>query len=45
MRVPIYLARNKEGALTGGITFGYSSSDEDLGVAVFIGKEFGFFDE
>ncbi len=45
IRLPIYLMHNKEGALTGGVSFGYTSKDDDIAMAIFIGKEFAFFDK
>lgn len=45
VRIPIYLATNAKDELTGGIVLGYTTGDEDdLGIAVFVGKAFSFFD-
>ena len=44
VRVPVYLVRNQQGAFTTGLALGYTSKDSDVGLAVFVGKEFAFFD-
>lgn len=44
IRVPAYLLRNKAGAFTAGVALGYSSSEDEVGASVFVGKEFAFFD-
>jgi hypothetical protein len=43
-RVPLYLVRSKEGALTAGFAIGYSSKDDDVGISVFVGKPFTYLD-
>lgn len=49
MRLPIYLAPDKEKALTGGIALGYADKGKDemkaegFGASVFIGKVFSFY--
>lgn len=43
VEVPIYLQRNREGALDGGIRFGYRSDTKDFGVGVFVGIPFTIF--
>lgn len=44
LRVPVYLVRNTKGAFTGGLAAGYTTTDDDWQVAVFVGKEFSLFD-
>jgi hypothetical protein len=45
VRVPVYLAPTKDKSLIGGIAVGYTNKDDEgLGISVFIGKAFSFFD-
>lgn len=44
IRLPIYLARNSSNALTAGIALGYTTKEDDLGISLFVGKAFEFFD-
>jgi hypothetical protein len=45
IRIPIYVAPNKEKALIGGIAIGYTNKDDEgFGAAVFIGKALSLFD-
>lgn len=42
--IPLYLVPDKEGALTGGIRFGYRSDrDDKFSVGIFVGTTFDFF--
>jgi hypothetical protein len=41
--LPVYVAPNKEGQLTGGIKFGYATKDDDFGAELFIGIPFAIF--
>lgn len=43
IEVPIYLSRNNKGRLTGGVSFGWESEDDDFTAQVFIGAPFSLF--
>jgi hypothetical protein len=44
VRLPIYIAPNKDKALTGGIAISYTDKDDEgFGASVFVGKAFSFF--
>ncbi|WP_153067357.1 hypothetical protein [Steroidobacter cummioxidans] len=42
--LPVYLIADADGALTAGLKIGWSGEDDDIGVGVFVGKAFSFFD-
>jgi hypothetical protein len=45
VRFPVYLAPDKNKSLIGGIVVGYTDKDDEgLGISVFIGKAFSFFE-
>lgn len=44
LRLPVYLVRNGEGAFTAGVVAGYTTKESETAFAIFVGKEFAFFD-
>jgi len=45
IEVPVYLAPDKDGKLSGGLKFAYSSKDDDFGIGLFVGVPFSIFFE
>lgn len=43
VEVPVYLAPDKDGKLTGGLKFGYNSKGDDFGIGLFVGIPFSIF--